>query len=120
VERTFAFEELTRWGDIAQAVGNDTRRMYFDRIPARDAKISKGKYQIFFRQKTADGEMEYVFAGTGGVLVEKRYYENGSKVWSVSYYEYLRENGKLYPSGIILKHHEYRYQLVVRLKEIWS
>jgi len=120
VERTFAFEELTRWGDIAQAVGNDTRRMYFDRIPARDAKISKGKYQIFFRQKTADGELEYVFAGTGGVLVEKRYYENGSKVWSVSYYEYLRENGKLYPSGIILKHHEYRYQLVVRLKEIWS
>jgi hypothetical protein len=120
VECTFAREELTRRGDFAQAVGDDTRRLYFDRVPARDAKISKGKYRIFFRQQMAGGEMEYVFAGTGGVLVEKHYYENGNKVWSASYYEYRRENGKLYPSGIILKHHEYRYQLVVRLKEIWS
>lgn len=120
VECTFALEELTRRGDFAQAVGDDTRRIYFDRVPARDAKVSKGKYRIFFRQQTVDGEMEYVFAGIDGVLVEKRYYENGSKVWSASYYEYRRENGRLYPSGIILEHHEYRYQLVVRLKEIWS
>jgi hypothetical protein len=120
VECTFALEELSRRGEFAQAVGNDTRRMYFDRIPAPDARISKGKHRIFFRQHTADGEMEYVFAGVRGVLVEKRYYENGRKVWSASYYEYLRKNGRLYPSGIILKHHEYGYQLVVRLKEIWS
>ena len=120
VECTFALEEFTRRGDFARAVGEDTRRMYFDRIPARDAKISKGKNRIFFRQPAADGEMEYVFAGTDGVLVEKHYYENGSKVWSASYYEYLRKNDKLYPAGIILKHHEYRYRLVVRLKEIWS
>ena len=55
-----------------------------------------------------------------GVLVEKRYYENGRKIWTVSYYEYRRENGKLYPDGIILEHHEYGYRLVVRLREIRS
>jgi hypothetical protein len=117
---TFALEEFNQRGNFAQAVGEDTRRMYLDRTPAVGAKISKQKDQILFRQRASGGEIEYVFAGSGGVLVEKRYYEGGKKIWSVAYYEYRREKGKLYPAGIILRHHEYGYQLIVRLKEILS
>jgi len=120
VECTFALEDFTRQGDFARAVADDTRRMYFDRVPAVDAKISEEKYRISFTERTTDGELEYVFAGSDGLLVEKRYQRKGRRIWSVHYYEYLRENGKLYPAGIILKHHEHRYQLVVRLKEIRS
>lgn len=119
-ECTFAVEELSRWGDLAQAVAEDTRRMYFDRVPAPDAEIFKEKYRIRFRQRAADGELEYVFAGVDGILVDKRYYEKGSRIWSVSYYEYRREDGKLYPTGIILEHHKRHYRLVVRLREIRS
>jgi hypothetical protein len=120
VDCRFALEELTRWDDFARAVADDTKGIYFDRIPAPDAKTWKGKYRIHFRQQAPDGEIEYVFAGADGVLVEKRYYENGSRIWSASYYEYRRQDGKLYPGGIIFKHHEYGYQLTVRLKEIRS
>jgi len=117
---SFALDAFAIQGDIARAVGDDTRRMYFDRVPTSHAMVSREPYRILFRQQEGDGELEFVFAGGDGVLVEKHYYENGRKVWSVSYYEYRRDNGKLYPYGIILDHHEYRYRLVVRLREIRS
>jgi hypothetical protein len=120
VESGFALEEFAVRGDLARAVGDDTRRMYFDRLPSPDASIRRERYRILFKQSAGDGEIEYVFAGKDGLLVEKRYYESGSKIWSASYYEYRREKGKLYPEGIILDHHGYGYRLVVRLREIRS
>ena len=89
-------------------------------FPVRMATISKERYRILFRQQAEDGEIEYVFGGADGVLVEKRYYEEGRRIWSVSYHEYRRESGKLYPAGIILENHQRRYRLVVRLREIRS
>jgi hypothetical protein len=120
VECKFAHESFSRWGDFSRLIADDTRGIYFNRVPSPDAKISKGKYRIQFRQRAGDGEIEHVFAGSEAVLVEKCYYENGKKIWTASYYEYRRENGKLYPAGILFKHHEYGYRLVVRLKEIRS
>jgi len=117
-DSSFALEAFASQGDIAGAIGDDTRRMYFGRLPAAGASVSKECERILFRQRAGDGEIEFVFAGSDGVLVRKRYYENGSKIWSVSYYEYRVEDGKLYPDGIILDHHEYGYRLVVRLREI--
>ena len=116
----FALEAFASQGDIARAIGDDTRRMYFERLPAAEASVSKEHHRILFRQQAGEGEIEFVFAGHDGVLIEKSYYENGSKVWSVSYYEYRLDDGKLYPDGIILDHHEYGYRLVVRLREIRS
>ena len=120
VECRFALEEFTHHKDFAQAVADDIKRIYFDRIPDSEAEVCKQKYKIVFRQSAGSGTMEYVFAGPDEVLIEKRYYEGDRQLWSVFYYEYRLENGKLYPAGIILRHHQYRYQLVVRLKEIRS
>jgi hypothetical protein len=119
-ESGFALKELSAWGDLARAVGDDTRRIYFDRLPSPDAKTSRERHRILFRQDEGPGELEYVFAGSDRLLVEKRYYENGRKLWTASYYEYRRKDGKLYPDGIMLEHHEYGYRLVVRLREIRS
>ena len=117
---SFALEEFSARGDLAGAIGDDTRRIYFDRLPSPDARASTDRTRIFFRQDEGGGELEYVFAGSEGLLVEKRYYENGRKRWTASYYEYRRKDGKLYPDGIILEHHEYGYRLVLRLREIKS
>jgi hypothetical protein len=119
-DSSFALEAFASRGDIAGAIGGDTRRMYFERLPAAEASVSKERDRILFRQREGEGELEFVFAGSDGVLIRKRYYENGSKIWSVSYYEYRLEDGKLYPDGIVLDHHEYGYRLVVRLREIRS
>jgi hypothetical protein len=117
---TFAIEEFARWGDFSHAVAEDTRRMYLDRLPDPGATISKERHRILFRQQAEAGELEYVFGGADGVLVEKRYYEEGRRIWSVSYHEYRLKGGKLYPHGIILQNHQRDYRLVVRLREIRS
>ena len=52
------------------------------------------------------------------MLIEKRYYEKNRLLWSIFYYEYRQDHGKLYPGGIILRNYRFGYNLVVRLKEV--
>ena len=115
VDCRFAIEEFTRHGDFANVVADNIKKAYFDCIPAADADVFKKKYTIIFRQPKASGTMEYVFAGADKVLIEKNYYENNRKVWSVFYYEYQKVNEKLYPAGIIIKHYQYLYVSSVKL-----
>ncbi len=120
VECKFALEVFTSRGDFAQAIADDIRRIYFDRIPDPNAEMFKEKYQILFRHQAGGGELEHIFAGSDNMLTEKRYSRKGHRIWSVFYYEYCRKDGKLYPAGIILKHYKHQYHLIVRLKEIRS
>ncbi len=114
----FVMEPLSKKGDIAKAVGEDIRRIYFDLIPQSNAESIKSKYKLIFKQAHNAGIIEYVFAGVDGYLIEKKYYEDGDPVWGVSYYEYRIKGGKLYPGGIILNNFKYNYRLIVRLKEV--
>ncbi len=101
-------------------VGEDIRRIYFDLLPPPgdpvqpDAQVTKRRYEVVFRQ----GELEYVFAGTGGYLVQKSCYNGFRLLWRVSYYEYQEKDGKIYPRGIILDNRKYGYRLIADLKEI--
>ena len=62
--------------------------------------------------------MEYVFAGKDNLLVEKRFLKGRKKIWSVCYYEYFFDAGKVYPRGIIFNNYAYSYKLIVNLKDI--
>ncbi len=114
----FAIEPLARQGNIAAAVGDDIKRIYFDLTPSADARITVRKHKMIFRQRSGRGALEYEFAGAGGGLARKTYREDERAVWRVSYYEYERKDGKLYPMGIILSNYRHGYRLIVRQKEI--
>jgi len=118
IETKFILPEFSAKGDFAKAVGEAVRKIYFDRIPPSSAKIIKRKKQIIFQESIPDGMVEYIFAGTDNLLTEKHYYRNGCPFSSIFYYEYLRDNSKLYPQGIIFKHHQYHYQLRLRLQQL--
>ncbi len=118
VDSHFVLEQFSKKGDFAKAVGDDIRRIYFDTVPSSGAKIKKKKFQIVFTELLETGVVEYIFAGPGGYLVEKNYYEEGILNWKVSYYEYQQNNEKIYPAGIILKNYKYGYTLTIKLKEI--
>jgi hypothetical protein len=120
IRAPFVMDELKRGGNVAVAIGEDIRRIYFDLIPSADAIIDKGKYRILFTQPSGQGVMEFIFAGAGHHLVEKTYYEDRQPVWSVSYYEYQSANGKLNPGGIVLENFRRSYRLIIRLKEIYK
>ncbi len=118
VDQHFVLDKFAGEGDLANAVGEDIKRIYFDLVPSLEAEIKKKKFQVMSRQPSGSGIVEYIFAGADGYLVEKKYYEKDVLNWRVSYYEYQEKDGKIYPRGIILKNYKYRYSLTVRLKEI--
>ena len=120
VDCVFAVQEFKKHSNFANTVGDDIRKIYFDRIPLPEAEVRKKKNKIIFIQQSKTDRIEYVFAGTENVLIEKRFYNQKSLIWSVYYFEYKKENNMLYPGGIILEHHKYKYQLVLRLMEIRS
>ena len=118
VTNRYPIAAFTKYGDIAAAVGNDIRRIYFDLVPESHAKIWKRKYKLIFRQSSGPGFIEYVFAGARGDLVEKNYYGDNGIAWRVSYYEYRDQNGKRWPQGVVLIHYDYGYRLTIRHKEL--
>jgi len=113
----YTIADFTRYGDVAAAVAGDIRRIYFDLVPAREATVRKSACRLKFRQPSGAGHLEYVFAGPRGDLIEKNYYDESGLAWRVAYYEYLEQNGKRVPQGIVLLHYDYRYRLTVRQKE---
>ncbi len=114
----YAIAVLAQRGDIAAAVGTDIRRIFFDLVPSPSSRIWKRKYRISFYQPFGSGNLEYVFAGKDGDLIEKNYYEDGGIVWQASYYEYQKWNGKRIPYGIVFVNYRYGYRLIVKVKEI--
>jgi len=116
----YAIPALTKNGDVATAIGDDIRRIFFDPVPSSDARIGKGKYKIRFQQPFEPGSMEYVFGGEVPDLIEKNYYGNDGIVWRTSYYEYRDWDGMRFPQGIIFHQYQYGYRLIIRVKEITS
>ncbi|MBI5664966.1 MAG: DUF3261 domain-containing protein [Nitrospirae bacterium] len=114
----FVLEQFSMQGNFAATVGEDIRRIYFELLPSPSARIKKKKYEIKFTEPAGAGTMEYIFAGAGGYLVEKKYYEENSLNWGISYYEYQERDGRIYPRGIILNNYKYGYSLTVKLKDV--
>jgi Protein of unknown function (DUF3261) len=120
VRRSFAQPQLLERGDLTAAVAEDTRRIYLDRVPSGVAIPAFEDGVLRFRQPAGAGELAYVFAGPEAVLAEKSYREDEHEVWTVSYRDYREEEGDLYPSTIVLEHHDHDYRLTLHLKEILS
>lgn len=113
----FAMEPLASYGNIASAVAFDIKRIYFDMLPAADARHYRFNNRLIFGKELPHGYLEHVFAGEQGDLVEKRFYKDQYISWSVGYYEYGDKDGKRVPKGIILTDYQGGYRLVIREKE---
>ncbi|MFC1890000.1 DUF3261 domain-containing protein [Thermodesulfobacteriota bacterium] len=121
IETHYVMEELLEHGDLPATVAGDIRKIFFHRNPSPSAVSRKDVSTVTFRENREDGCLtEYILGGSNPALIKKRLYENNDLVWTVTYHEYRDHNGRLYPAGIVLKHHQYKYQLIIRLKEIYD
>jgi hypothetical protein len=118
VEAVFVAEELKERADPTGTIAGDIRAVYLDPLPARDAKGWTEESVAVFQEETTDGRVEHVLGGDPPVLVEKRLSGKRGTVWRVTYHEYVEQDGKRYPGGIVLRHCRYGYSLVIRLKKI--
>ncbi len=118
VTTRYAIGVLLQYGDIAAAVSNDIRRIYFNLFPSSTASVWKRRHYIHFSQVWDAGSVEYVFSGPRWDLAEKRYYEDHVIAWQVSYNGYREFKGKRFPQDIVLVNYQYGYRLTVHHKEL--
>jgi hypothetical protein len=105
---------------LARAVGDDIKRIYFDRVPSEAARAKKRKYKVLFREDFEGGTLTYEFAGKGGHLYEKRFYGQDGLSWKASYYDYRVVDGRIFPGGVVMDNYKYGYRLTVRLKRAYG
>lgn len=117
---SYMIKAMSEKGDAASAIASDIRCMYFDRVPSSDADCKMTGKTFVFTDHRGNDTVQYVFGGAYSALIEKVYYSDNDKLWTVSYHEYQLNEGKLFPAGIVFSNHKYRYRLLVSLKEICS
>jgi hypothetical protein len=113
----FAIEPLAKAGDIATAVANDIRRIYFDLAPRAAATPRAGKHRLIYGGGVPGGYQEHIFAGSSGDLVEKRFYDDQLISWQVTYHDYRESGGRRTPATIAITDYKSGYQLTIREKE---
>ncbi len=111
-------DEISKNGDISKVLAKDIYRIYFDQIPSKPFEIERKKREAVFSRNQGSSITKYAFAGKENHLVEKIHYEQGKKIWSVKYYEYIEKDGKVYPRGIIFKNYLHKYKLTISVKEV--
>ncbi len=74
-----AIGPLQKQKDVLLAIAQDIRRMYFNLVPEKDAKIEIDSTTVRFTQATKHGELVYEFGGDPAVLLEKRHRAAGSE-----------------------------------------
>ena len=112
-----AVPPLMKHKQILLSIADDTRRMYFDLLPGKDALADSQSNMIRFIEKTRAGKLIRTFGGDPGVLLEKRLSGWLGTNWKVRYFEYALKDGKQYPRGIILNNGRYHYRITVRNRE---
>jgi hypothetical protein len=113
----FALEPLAKAGDIAAAVGNDIRRVYFDLAPRSNATPRWADGDLVYGGGVPGGYAEHVFSGGSGELIEKRFYDEQLISWQVTYHDYRERGGKRIPGTIVMTSYQGGYRLTIREKE---
>lgn len=118
VEALFALPQFGEKTDLAQAVGEDLRRAYFDNLPGDDADVRRRRHRLTYTQRRAAGRTEYDFGGPRQLLLEKRFYRGRKRVARVRYFDYREHEGYLFPHGLVVDNRAYHYRLILRLKSL--
>jgi hypothetical protein len=111
-------KEIASEEEMAEALGQDIRRIYFDLVPMAEAEVEKDDDLLLYSHPSGENHVEHDFGGKDALLLEKRHYDDGDLTTRVRYYEYVDREGLFYPGGVVLDNRRFGYRLIVRLKEI--
>lgn len=111
-------EELySRDPSAAESAALDVQRMYLDLVPPDGSESWTEGSTLIVRCERASLVTEWVF-GSGSVLLEKRFLEDGKLVARAGYFDYTLENGRRVAHRVLLQNIRHRYGLTVSLEEI--
>ncbi len=120
IKSEFALATFGEQDQLAEAVGADVRRIYFNTIPPEDADVHRRRYKLVFVHRFDGGRTEYDFAGPQQRLAEKRIYDGRRLATRIRYGDYQDHDGGLHAHAVILHNRVRRYRLILRLKSVYS
>jgi hypothetical protein len=114
----FALPPLMKQQQVLVSIGNDIRRMFFNLLPAPDAKITFESTDVKFKQPSPEGKLVFKIGADPPVLLEKRVDGFFGAPWRVRYYRYASQDGRLYPRGLVMDNGKFHYRIVVKNRDV--
>lgn len=117
-QANFIIPDLARYPGFAEAVAASVRRIFLYPEPASDDTLERTKANYLLTRKNGDGgTTRFLFGGADSQLLEKQY-RGPTGSWLVRYYQYNRQQGELFPGGIILDDDRAGYRLTLWIESV--
>lgn len=114
----FIIPELARYPGFAEAVAVSVRRIFLAPEPAPDDTLECTPTNYLLTRKNSDGgTTRFIFGGADSQLLEKQY-RGPTGSWLVRYYQYNRQQGHLFPGGIVLDDDRAGYRLTLWVESV--
>jgi len=114
----FVIPELARYPGFAEAVAVSVRRIFLTPEPAPGDILKCTQTSCLLSRKTgAGGTLLFSFGGADAQLLEKSS-RGPAESWRVRYYQYQRQNGLLFPGGIVLDDQQADYRLTLWIESV--
>ena len=112
-QANFIIPDLTRNPGFAEAVAVSVRRIFLSPEPAPDDMLKRTPTSYLFTRKVdSEGTLDFTFGGAEVQLLEKLR-RGPAESWSIRYYQYRRQQGYLFPGGIVLDDERAGYRLTL-------
>ena len=110
----FFIKEFSINKGFYKIINNDMESIFLDWTFLEDYKFYQNRnYAVF-----VDKNIKYIFDKKNRYLIQKIYYKNNKKIYSIFYFDYIKENSKIYPKNIKLINYKYKYQFLLKIKDI--
>lgn len=117
-QANFIIPDLASYPGFAEAVATSVRRIFLYPEPASDDTLERTKANYLLTRKDSDGgTTRFVFGGADSQLLEKQY-RGPAGAWLVRYYQYNRQQGQLFPGGIVLDDDRAGYRLTLWIESV--
>lgn len=114
----FVIPDLARYPGFAEAVAVSVRRIFLAPEPAPGDMLQRTPTSYLLTRKTAvEGTLSFTFGGAEAQLLEKLY-RGAAESWRVRYYQYRRQQGRIFPGGIVLDDNRAGYRLTLWIESV--
>lgn len=114
----FIITDLARYPGFAEAVAVSVRRIFLAPSPAPGdtLELTPTSY-LLSRENGAGGTVSFTLGGADAQLLEKSC-RGAAESWRVRYYQYQRQQGHLFPGGIVLDDERAGYRLTLWIESV--
>ena len=114
----FIIPDLARYPGFAEAVAVSVRRIFLAPEPAPGDTLERSATNyLLTRENGAGGTLRFMSGGTDALLLEKKF-RGPAESWQVRFYQYQRQQGQLFPGGIVLDDNRAGYRLTLWIESV--